>query len=242
MSLSKKDLQEMIRISVKNTIIKEVKPLIVKTIREEFYKIIDEASSLTEQKVKSVESTEDISMVRLLDDNTKDENDTEDTDEIRNELEEKMFGGQFGDVLSQTKKQYQGRSISRESSGVIPMTEQKEIIVKSDSVPMTPTNKKLNSADLASKLGYGEGFNKVGSDLKVPGVDLASSKKPSVKNLINNNRDENTPVKVLLPSTTPDGKPINFDKIPQSIAKNIMKNYKGLLDKSGKIIPNRSIK
>ncbi len=52
--------------------------------------------------------------------------------------------------------------------------------------------------------------------------------------MINTNRDEEQPVKVSVPTTTPDGRPINFDKVPAALVQNMMKNYSSLLKKADK--------
>lgn len=67
----------------------------------------------------------------------------------------------------------------------------------------------------ASKLGYDKEFDKVGSSLITPGIE------PGIE----------SPMKIQVPTTNPDGKPINYEKVPPALIKNMMKNYSGFLEK-----------
>jgi len=209
--MTKKELQKMISESVRNTIIKEIKPLIKRTIREEFYKIIEEAGSQEEKE-------DDLSMVNLLEQNVEE-------DETRQQVQEKIFksGGRFDNILNQTANQYSGRSISKDTG----LNEQKEFVLNTDSINM---NQEIDRGDLAAKMGYGDGFKKVGGTVKAPGTE---NKKPSPLSQIVNKtqRKPDQPVKVSLPTKNADGRPINFDKVPVDIVQNMMKDYSGILKK-----------
>ena len=193
MGLTKKDLQKMISEAVKTTIIKEIKPLIMKTIKQEFRKIIEEADSKPKQ---TITESDELSMTQLL-------QSPPEEDETRQAVSEKIFsggrGGKFADILNQTAdERLGGQSLTAPS-----INTQQEIVLDN-----TSTEKVFDRTKLAEQLGYGDDLGKVGAGVKVPGTVVS------------------------LPTTTPDGAPINFNKVPEKIVKNMMKDYSGLLKKT----------
>jgi len=209
--MTKKDLQALISESVKAVIIKEIKPLIKTTIRQEFNKILEEAGSRSESLQEDRE--DDTSLTRLLE--------NQEEDETRRTVGKKIFntGGQFDNILNQTAEQYSGKPLA--NAAAEGLNEQKEVVLNTNTVM------------------YGEELGKVGTDVKIPGV--GANKMSPVKKLLNSPapRNPNAPVVVSLPTKNADGRPINLNNVPASIVQNMMKNYSGLLNKSKKVSKTR---
>lgn len=214
MGLTKKELQAMITEAVK-VAIKEMKPTIRKTIREEFYKIVDEANDNHEIG----EQPDDLSMTRLLEQNAEE-------DETRRVVEKKIFsGGKFSDILNQTADQYRGRSITKEATSGMATNDQQQFILNSDSVQPSQTP---DRSRMINEIGYGDGFSKVGEDAKVPGVQKSQTS-PLKQILGNTQKKPNQPVQVSLPTKNADGRLIDFDKVPVEVVENMVKDYRGTL-------------
>ena len=210
MSLTKKDLHLMINEAIKNVIIKEIKPMLRKTIQQEFYKIIQEAESAKPAKTSYLnesDSDDDLSMVSLLN-----KNESEQEDSIRSSVGERLFSkGPFADILNETAEQY----YDNDDAPTGKVLGQREFVLNTNSMKGTTSTakSKANSFErskLVSQLGYGDGFDKVGRD---------------------SSRADGRPSTVALPETSPDGAPINFDKVPAQIVQNMMKDYSTLLKK-----------
>jgi len=208
MALTKKDLRLMISEAVRDTIIKEIKPLIKKTIKQEFYKILEEAETVRPTKPTAkpvIAESDDLSLTQLLDSPLEE-------DETRQAVQEKIFsggrGGKFADILNQTATEVStGQTLTSPGTGG-----QREIVLN-ESQP----EKAFDSAKLTEQLGYGDGFTKVGAGSRIPGTEA---------------RSKGSLDKVSLPTTNPNGSPIDFSKVPVDIVKNMMRDYSGLLKKT----------
>jgi len=230
MALTKKVLQDMMKQAAKDAIkevIKEIRPTIKRTIREEFYKMLDEAdSNRSEPQRQIVQEQDELSMAHILSQDVEE-------DEARQAVQQKIFsGGQFADVLNQTANQYRGRSIGREAAaggaGMYGINEQKEFVLNTGNVPVA--NQQIYRSSLIDKMGYGDGFTKVGAKASVPGV---SAKPQSALSQIvgKTARKPDRPVSVSLPTKNADGRPINFNNVPADIVQNMMRDYSGTLKK-----------
>ena len=211
--MTKKELTILITDAVRKVVKKELTPMIRKAIKEEFYTILNEA-----EESKQLKEEKNYSLSNIVQD---DMNDNISVDETRKQVEERIFKGEgkIVDVLNQTAHEVRSgktKPIRQETTN-----DQQSFILNSSSDKIEKPTFDANT------LGYGDGFNKVGSDAKIPST--VESKKSSVNKIIENvSQKEQT---VQLPTKDPDGKPINFNNVPVEIVQNMMKDYRGVLQK-----------
>ena len=208
MSLTKQELAKVVVLAVKKAVneeIKKLQPVIKKTIREEFYKILDES----DEKQQLSETRSDYTTVASQYANVE-------QDSMRQEVEEKIFKNTnpFSDILNQTVNEVvQGTGYPPQAMAGQPM------------VPPQAMAGQQPQID-PSQFGYDGGFDMVGADANVPGTEQRAPVRPQAPR-----PPANAPVNVPLPTHDPEGKPINFGNVPANLVQNMMKNYGNLMER-----------
>ena len=229
--MTKKDLQKMIYLSIKSVVNKEIKPLIERTIKKEFYKILNEADTAKKSKVISENKMSLNSIIEQDDVN----------DLARAEVNKKIFKGKtlfkenalFADVLNQTANEVRNNRFNRQN-----FSEDGQVTVNFNASENGNSEKDISTSnfskeDFAAKLGYGD-MEKIGGKVDIP--NIKTKKKPKILENISRENFVEKPISVKLPTMSAGGeggapKPIDYSKVPATMVKNMMKNYSTLMKK-----------
>ena len=186
---------------------KELVTLISKIIKKEF---AETRKTLKEEIKNSVRSEinqilEDASQIRHQETNTSLSNILKEqhSPDISNMDTVFKHKGKIFDILNETANEYKNKKLPPDT-GV--HGQQEYILNTQNTAIQTPP---INKAALAEKMGYGNMTSN--PSVPVPGNEQ--------------------PVAIQLPTTNPDGRPINLNKVDPNIIQNMIKNYSSIMKK-----------